>query len=85
MPYKELSSAIAIALTFLASAPYVYSILKGVPRPHVFSWVVWGSTTFVVFLAQLKGSGAVGAWPIGVSGVTTKFIAIMAYARRGDI
>ncbi|MFZ5502534.1 MAG: hypothetical protein ACOY3V_03220 [Pseudomonadota bacterium] len=85
VPYKELLSVIAIALTFAASAPYVYSILKGATKPHVFSWVVWGTTTFVVFLAQLKGKGGVGAWPIGVSGVITIFIAMLAYTKRGDV
>lgn len=83
--YKELLSAVAIALTFLASVPYIYSILKGTTKPHVFSWVIWGSTTFVVFLAQLQGNGGVGAWPIGVSGVLTIFIAVLAYAKRGDV
>lgn len=85
VPYKELLSVIAIALTFAASVPYVYSILKGATKPHVFSWVVWGTTTFVVFLAQLKGQAGVGAWPIGVSGVITIFIAMLAYAKRGDV
>lgn len=83
--YKELLSGIAIALTFAASAPYVYSILKGATKPHVFSWVVWGTTTCVVFLAQLEGKGGAGAWPIGVSGVITIFIAMLAYAKRGDV
>jgi hypothetical protein len=83
--YKELLSGIAIALTFAASAPYVYSILKGATKPHVFSWVVWGTTTCVVFLAQLEGKGGAGAWPIGVSGVITIFIAMLAYAKRGDM
>lgn len=85
VPYKELLSVIAIALTFAASAPYVYSILKGATKPHVFSWVVWGTTTFVVFLAQLKGKGGAGAWPIGVSGVITIFIAMLAFTKRGDV
>lgn len=83
--YKELLSGIAIALTFAASAPYVYSILKGATKPHVFSWVVWGTTTCVVFLAQLEGKGGAGAWPIGVSGVITIFIAMLAYTKRGDV
>jgi len=83
--YKELLSVIAIALTFAASTPYVYSVLKGTTKPHVFSWVVWGTTTFVVFLAQLEGKGGTGAWPIGVSGVITIFIAMLAYTKRGDV
>jgi len=85
MPYKEFLSAIAIALTFVAFAPYIRSIVHGSTRPHVFSWIIWGATTFVVFLAQLAAKGGVGAWPIGVSGIITIGIALLAYARRGDV
>ncbi|WP_431067175.1 hypothetical protein [Methylotuvimicrobium sp.] len=59
--------------------------MKGATKPHVFSWVIWGTTTFVVFLAQLKNQGGAGAWPIGVSGILTIFIAILAFAKRGDV
>lgn len=85
MPYKELLSALAIAITFMAFLPYIRSILKNTTRPHVFSWVIWGSTTFIVFLAQLEDKGGVGAWPIGVSGIITLFIAILAYIKRADV
>ena len=85
MQYKELLSAIAIVLTFIAFFPYIHSIIKGEIKPHVFSWIIWGTTTFVVFLAQLEDNGGVGAWPIGVSGVITIFIALLAYIKRTEI
>lgn len=84
-PYKEILSVIAIALTFAAFIPYVRAIVNGTAKPHVFSWVIWGSTTFMVFLAQIEDKGGVGAWPIGVSGVITIFIAFLAYLKRADI
>ena len=85
MIYKEILSAVAIALTLIAFFPYIRSILQGQIKPHVFSWVIWGTTTFVVFLAQIEGNGGAGAWPIGVSGIITIFIAFLAYIRRSDI
>ena len=85
MPYKEILSTIAIALTFIAFYPYLRGILLGTIKPHVFSWVIWGVTTFVVFLAQLNAQGGVGSWPIGVSGIITIIIAIAAYVKRGNI
>jgi len=83
--YKPLLSAIAIALTLVAFVPYIRSILRGAIRPHVFSWVIWGTTTFAVFLAQLQDQGGVGAWPIGVSGAITIAVAGLAWAKRADI
>jgi len=85
MFFKETLSAIAIVLTFLAFFPYIRSTIKGTSKPHVFSWVIWGTTTFVVFLAQLEDNGGAGAWPIGVSGGITIFIALLAYLKRADI
>ena len=85
MPYKEILSAIAIALTFIAFYPYIRSIILNETKPHVFSWIIWGSTTFVVFLAQLEDDGGVGAWPIGVSGVITLFVAVLSYLKKADI
>ena len=85
MIYKEFLSAVAIAITFIAFFPYIRSIMQGQIEPHVFSWVIWGSTTFVVFLAQLEDNGGAGAWPIGVSGIITLFIALLAYIKRSDI
>ncbi|MBI3351689.1 MAG: hypothetical protein HY036_03845 [Nitrospirae bacterium] len=54
MTYKESLSIVAIALTFIAFYPYIRSIMQGKIKPHLFSWVIWGSTTFIVFLAQLE-------------------------------
>ena len=85
MQYKELFSAIAIALTFFAFYPYIRSILKEQIKPHVFSWVIWGSTTFIAFLAQLDAGGGVGAWPIGISGIITIYVAFLAYVKKSDI
>lgn len=85
MTYKDLLSAIAIALTFLSFFPYIRSIMRGTTKPHVFSWIIWGSTTLVVFLAQLADGGGVGAWPIGFSGVVTIYVAALAYAKKSDI
>jgi hypothetical protein len=85
MPDKTIISLIAIVLTFLAFIPYLIGILQGTTKPHVFSWVIWGATTFVVFLAQLEGHAGVGAWPIGISGMITILIACLAYLKRHDI
>ncbi|HHM05958.1 MAG TPA: hypothetical protein ENJ19_09500 [Gammaproteobacteria bacterium] len=81
---KAFYSALAIALTLVAFAPYVRSIWRGETKPHVFSWLIWGATTFVVFLAQLADRGGAGAWPIGVSGIITLYVAYLAYVRQAD-
>jgi len=85
MGFKLLFSGLAITLAFVAFVPYVRSILKGRTRPHVFSWFIWGITTVIVFLAQLEADGGMGAWPIGISGVLTVAVAVLAFIKRADI
>ena len=81
---KEIFSALAIAITFIAFVPYIRSILKNEIKPHVFSWIIWASVTFIIFLAQLSDGGGAGAWPIGVSGLITLYVAVLAYSKKSD-
>ncbi len=85
MSYKELSSLIAIVLTLAAFYPYLRSISFGVTKPHVFSWIIWGLSTMIIFFAQFNAGGGVGAWPIGLSGLITIYIAALAYSKKSDI
>ena len=82
--HKEILSTAAIALTFVLFFPYIRSIRRGETKPHVFSWFIWGLGTLIVFCAQLAGHGGIGAWPIGVSGLITSYIALLAYLKRSD-
>jgi hypothetical protein len=78
-------SAIAIVITLVAFLPYIRLIIQNKIKPHVITWVIWGTATLVVFIAQLQDNGGAGAWPIGVSGVITIFIGLLAYLKRADI
>jgi hypothetical protein len=82
--HKELLAAGAVLLTFAMFVPYIRSIRDGRTKPHAFSWIIWALGTFVVFLAQLADGGGFGAWPIGVSGLVTAYVALLAYRTRSD-
>lgn len=81
---KELLSVVAAGLTFYIFLPYIRSIRRGKTRPHVFSWVIWGLGTVIVFFAQWAGHGGIGAVPIGLSGLITLYVAWLALRHRGD-
>lgn len=85
METKEILGITAIVLSLIAFYPYIRSIFKGETKPHVFSWIVWGFTTFIVFLAQLSDGGGAGAWVTGVSGLITMYVAFLAFKRHPDI
>ena len=81
---KLLFSGAAIVLTFAAFLPYIISIRSGLTRPHGFSWLIWGVTTLLVFLAQWAGGAGVGAWPTAVSALITFSIAWLAHVHGAD-
>lgn len=83
--YQELLSALGIGLTLFAFVPYIISIKKGKTKPHVFSWIIWGSTTFIAFLAQIEGGGGIGVLPIGISGIISIYIAFLAWIKKSEI
>jgi hypothetical protein len=82
---KTLLSIVAAALTFLLFVPYIRSILFGHTKPHVISWVIWAIGTVTVFLAQLAGGAGIGAWPIGLSGLLTGYVAVLSWLKRSDL
>lgn len=84
MSLQQLVSLAAIALTFVAYAPYLASIRTGQTRPHYYSWLIWSLTTSVVFFAQLSAEGGAGAWPTGVSALITLYVTWLAWTLHGD-
>lgn len=82
---QSISTLLALALTLYAFQPYLRDILRGRVRPHVFSWVIWGTTTCLAFLAQLTAGGGPGAWVVGVSGLLSMTVAWLAWRHRGDV
>ena len=85
MSYKELSRAVAIALTLIAFFTCIRSIFKEEIKPHAFPRVIWAATAFVVFLARFADNEGAGAWPTGVSGSIAILIALLACFKRTDI
>ncbi len=65
--YYEFFGLAALAIGLYGSAFYIRSILKGQTKPHVFTHVVWGTVTFIAFLAQLHDSAGPGSWAMGIS------------------
>jgi hypothetical protein len=60
--YKTVISTFAIILTFVGYVPYFRDLLNGKTRPHVFSWLIWGIVTSIIFALQISAGAGVGAY-----------------------
>lgn len=83
--HKSWFGSLASGLTVVAYFPYLRSIVHGRVRPHVFTWIVWGTATLLAFAATLQAGGGWGAWAIGLSAVTSFMVASLAYVKRADV
>ncbi len=81
---KEIISAFASALTFIAYIPYVRDIIKGKTHPHAYSWLVWGFTTIIIFALQLSNKAGAGAYVSLASGVSLLIVFLLGlrYGKR---
>lgn len=58
-------AVIAIALSWAAFVPYVWSIIRGHTRPHLFSWIIWTLLPAIAFVAQVGEGGGIGSIVVG--------------------
>lgn len=78
---KEVIGAFTVILAFAGLIPYIFDILRGKTKPHVFTWVVWALVTFLAFLAQWRSGGGAGSWTTGITGLLTIFIAMLSLGK----
>ncbi len=80
---KDLSSLIAVILSFAITVPYLVGMRRGHIKPHAFSWLIWGLSTLIAFAGQLAAHGGIGAAATGSSSAICLGIGFYALAK-GD-
>lgn len=85
MILKELLGLSAIAIDFGSILPYIRAVLAGTKKPHIFTWIIWGLTTSVIFFSQLSQDAGPGAWVTGFSAFSCFVIASLARWKNPDL
>ena len=75
---KELLAGIAILITLAGYAQYFRNIIKGHTKPHLFSWLIWGTLTAIAFAAQISDNAGPGAWITALTAVISFIIVVYA-------
>ena len=79
---KEILGAIATVIGLFGYGIYIFGIIKGITKPHAFSWLVWGIINSIIFVIQVVENAGPGAWVMGASTLSCFIIAAMAYKVR---
>lgn len=75
---KEIISAIAVVLTFVAYIPYYRDIIQGKTHPHVYSWSLWSILTILLIALQVKGGAGAAVWVTASAGILCLGVAILS-------
>lgn len=64
---KEALAVIAAVLAFVGNVSYLKEVMRGVVRPHPYTWFIWSIVSMTTFLGGLAKGAGIGALPTGVA------------------
>jgi hypothetical protein len=63
----EIFGALAVIVGVLGQAVYIRSILRGETKPHLFTWLVWGTLGMIGFAAMVYDKAGPATWALGAT------------------
>lgn len=80
---KTIVGLIAVTLTFIGYVPYIWTIVKGKTKPHIYSWLVWVLNAFIIFALQITHGAGAGAFVTLAAGLMCLTVLILTVVRKG--
>lgn len=71
--FKTILGVLAVGMTIWAHIPYLIHTIRGINKPHIFTWVIWTLLTGIAACAMWTGGAGAGGW-------VTFFTALMCLA-----
>lgn len=72
---------LSIAMMVLSRAGYFADIFRGRTRPHMFSWLIWGTISVIGFSAQVAEGAGPGSWARGFGSATCFLLVALSWFR----
>lgn len=76
--YKIAFASLAILLTIIGYIPYLWGIIKGSNKPHIFTWIIWVIVAAIAFFAQLSVNAGPGTWVTAFIGFMCLLVSLLA-------
>lgn len=84
---KEALAIIAAVLAIVGNTSYLRDVMKGVVRPHPYTWFIWSIVSMTTFFGALAKGAGIGALPTGVAEAFTIaiFLFSLKYLLKGEV
>lgn len=80
---KTILGITAVILTFVGYSPYIWSIVKGKTKPHIYTWLVWMLDAFIIFALQITHGAGIGAFTTLAAGLLCLTVLVLTLAKKG--
>ncbi len=79
---KEIIGTIAVILTFAGYVPYMKHTIQGKTTPHVYTWFLWSSVSFIAFALQVSDGAGPGSF-VTLAAAIAAFVVFLLGLRQG--
>ncbi|MCB1538024.1 MAG: hypothetical protein H6865_02585 [Rhodospirillales bacterium] len=79
MDAKSVYGLVSVAVTLIGIAPYIAGMLRGHTKPHMFSWFLWGFTSWIVMAAQTWDHAGAGSWAMLTAALVCTSVFILCF------
>ncbi len=77
--YKWVLATLSIVISFSNLLYYIWTVIKGKTKPHMYTWLIWGLVTVVAAATQFISGGGAGTWVTVLVAFNCLTIAGLAY------
>lgn len=71
-------AVIASVLAFIGNISYLRDVMRGIVRPHPYTWFIWSIVSMTTFFGGLVKGAGIGALPTGIAEAFTLAIFIVS-------
>lgn len=64
--YHTILGALALVVGVAGYIPYIRDTLKGITKPHPFTYLIWALLGAITFIAQVVNNAGPGAWAMAI-------------------
>jgi len=76
---KEIFAIVAALLAVAGNLPYLWAMVKGRVRPHLYTWLIGSIVSGTVFFGMFAKGAGIGSLPVAVSELFTVLIFILSF------